>query len=374
MIKRFIIAVTGFISVVALLGVVKASQIKEMVGNQPVMPLTAVTTATAERAEWNPTINAIGSLAPVQGVTISAELEGAVTQIAVENGAAVQAGDLLIRLDTMVEKAQLKAAQARADLAKLQAERAAQLVAQQTISDAENDSAAAQYAQALADVAAIQASIDKKTIRAPFEGRVGIRQVNLGQFVSRGTPLIPLQRLDTVFVNFFVPHRFLPRLAIGQSVAVSTDAFPGQSFSAEISAINPVVDQSTRNVWIQATIPNEDEKLRSGMFARVAVTLPEVQDVVVIPATAVAYASYGNSVYVVEESTETEGAPAMLVATQRPVVLGPKRGDLVAVVEGLTGGEIIATSGVFKLRNGLPVQINNEVTPSQEAAPNPRNS
>jgi len=374
MIKRFIVALTGFVSIVALLGVVKAGQIIEMAGNQPAMPLTAVTSAMATPDEWNPTVNAIGSLAPVQGVTISAELEGTVTEIAVENGAAVEAGDLLIRLDTMVEKAQLKAAQARADLARLQADRSARLVAQQTISDADNDAAIAQYAQALADVAAIQASIDKKVIRAPFDGRVGIRQVNLGQFVSRGTPLIPLQRLDTVFVNFYVPQRLLPRLSIGQSVAVTTDAYPDEVFVAEISAINPVVDQSTRNVWIQATIPNEDEQLRSGMFARVSVTLPEVQNVVVVPATAVAYASYGNSVYVLEETPGENGASAVLTANQRPVVIGPKRGDLVAIVKGLAGGETVATSGVFKLRDGLPVQINNEVMPAQDAAPNPRNS
>ncbi|GAB5559589.1 MAG: efflux RND transporter periplasmic adaptor subunit [Synoicihabitans sp.] len=373
MILRFIIALTGFVSIVAVLGVVKASQIQEMAGNQPQMPLTAVTTTTSERAEWNPTIKAVGSLAPVQGVTISAELEGAIIEIAVENGASVEAGDLLIRLDTMVEEAQLNAAQARADLAKLQVDRSSKLVAQNTISDAEYDSAAAQYAQALAEVAAIQANIDKKTIRAPFEGRVGIRQVNLGQFVSRGTPLIPLQRLDTVFANFYIPQRYLPRLGLGQSVAVTTDAFPEQVFEASISAINPVVDQSTRNVWIQATIPNPDEKLRAGMFARVAVTLPEVQNVVVIPATSVAYASYGNSVYVVEESEGPNGT-TMLVANQRPVVLGAKRGDLVAVTEGLEGDETVVTSGVFKLRNGLPVQINNSVTPSQEADPTPNNT
>lgn len=373
MIKRFIIALTGFVAIVAVLGVVKASQIQEMAGNQPQPLLTAVTTTTAEAAEWNPTINSIGSLAPVQGVTISAELEGAVTEIAVENGAYVEAGDLLIRLDTTVEAAQLKAAQARADLAKLQADRSATLVAQQTISAAEYDAAAAQLAQAQADVSAIQASIDKKTIRAPFQGRVGIRQINLGQFVSRGTPLIPLQRLDTVFANFYVPQRYLPRLAIGQSVAVTTDAFEDHAFEAKISAINPVVDQSTRNVWIQATIPNPEEKLRAGMFARVAVTLPEVKNVVVVPSTSVAYASYGNSIYVVEE-TETPGGGTMLVANQRPVVLGEKRGDLVAVTQGLQGGETVVTSGVFKLRNGLPVQINNAVMPSQEASPNPNNT
>ena len=373
MILRFFLALVGFAAVVAVLGIVKASQIQDMAGTQPQMPLTAVTTSVATKAEWNPSIRAIGTLAPVQGVTISAELEGTITEIAVGNGAAVKAGDLLIRLDTLVEEAQLHAAQARAELAKLQADRSATLVAQQTISDAENDSAAAQYAQATADVAAFQAVITKKTIRAPFDGRVGIRQVNLGQFVSRGTALIPLQKLDPVFVNFYLPQRHLPRLASGQAVAVTIDAFPDQTFSAEISAINPVVDQATRNVWVQATIPNPGEKLRAGMFARVDVTLPEIENVVVIPSTAVSYASYGNSVYVIEMMEGPDGSE-YLGARQQPVELGAKRGDMVSVVRGLAGDEEVATAGVFKLRNGLPVQVNNNVIPSESETPNPQNS
>jgi membrane fusion protein (multidrug efflux system) len=374
MIKRFLIAFTGLIAVIALLGTIKASQFQEMAKMDMTPPTTAVTSAPSERAEWHSTINAIASLAPVQGVTISAELEGAVTEIAVENGAVVKEGDLLIKLDTMVEDAQLHAAQARADLAKLQAERARKLVDQATISDAEFDSAAAQYAQAKADVAAIQASIDKKTIRAPFDGRVGIRRVNLGEFVSRGMALIPLQRLDTVYVNFYVPQRHLARLAIGQPVEVHTDAFPDQTFQATIGAINPMVDQNTRTFWVQAVLPNPGERLRAGMFARVEVTLPETTSVVVVPSTAISYASYGNSVFVIEEMPGPEGEGTYLGVRQQPVVLGARRGDLVAIIEGLVGDEEVATAGVFKLRNGLPVQVNNKITPSQEEAPKPRNS
>lgn len=373
MIKRFIIAFAGFITVVALLGVVKASQIQEMAGMNMAMPLTAVTTTTAENAEWHPTIKAIGSLAPVQGVTISAELEGTITEIGVENGAAVAAGDLLIKLDTTVEMAQLDAAEARADLAKLQVDRARKLSEQRTISESEYDASAAQYAQALADVAALEANIAKKTIRAPFDGRVGIRQINLGQYVSRGTPLIPLQKLDPMFVNFYVPQRNMPLLGVDQSVDVTVDAFPGQVFSARVGAINPEVDMATRNVWVQAIIPNPGEKLRSGMFARVEVTLPQANEVVVVPSTSISYASYGNSLYVVEESTGPEGNTS-LVASQRPVVLGAKRGDLVSVIKGLSGGEQVVTSGVFKLRNGLPVQVNNEVTPSEDEVATPPNT
>ena len=353
MIKRFIIAFAGFVTVVALLGVVKASQIQEMASMDRSMPLTAVTTTTARSAEWNPTIKAIGSLAPVQGVTISAELEGTVMEIAVDNGATVAAGDLLIRLDTQVEEAQLDAAKARRDLAKLQADRA--------------------LSQSLADVAAIEANIAKRTIRAPFDGRVGIRQVNLGQYVSRGTPLIPLQKLDPVFVNFYVPQRSLPLIGIDQSVDVTVDAFPNTVFEAKVSAINPQVDSDTRSVWVQAVLPNPGEKLRSGMFARVEVTLPQINNVVVVPSTSIAYASYGNSIYVIEE-TETAQGRTSLIARQQPVELGAKRGDMVAVTKGLNGGETVATAGVFKLRNGLPVQINNEVTPSQSETPQPPNT
>ena len=373
MIKRFIIAFAGFVTVVALLGVVKASQIQEMASMDRSMPLTAVTTTTARSAEWNPTIKAIGSLAPVQGVTISAELEGTVMEIAVDNGATVAAGDLLIRLDTQVEEAQLDAAKARRDLAKLQADRALSLSKQQTISEAEYDAAAAQYSQSLADVAAIEANIAKRTIRAPFDGRVGIRQVNLGQYVSRGTPLIPLQKLDPVFVNFYVPQRSLPLIGIDQSVDVTVDAFPNTVFEAKVSAINPQVDSDTRSVWVQAVLPNPGEKLRSGMFARVEVTLPQINNVVVVPSTSIAYASYGNSIYVIEE-TETAQGRTSLIARQQPVELGAKRGDMVAVTKGLNGGETVATAGVFKLRNGLPVQINNEVTPSQSETPQPPNT
>lgn len=373
MILRLIIALVGFALVAVTLGVVKAGQLSEMASMNQSMPLTAVTTAPAQQEEWHPRIRAIGSLAPVQGVMISAELEGTITSIQVENGAAVAKGDLLVEMDTMVEKAQLDAAKARADLAKVQADRAKELRTNNTISQSEYDTAAAQYAQNLADVAAIQAAVTKKTIRAPFAGRVGIRQVNLGQYVSRGTALIPLQKLDPVFVNFYLPQRHLPQLGIGQGVEVSIDAFPDQTFDAQISAINPVVDQNTRNVWIQATLPNPGEKLRAGMFAKLEVTLPESTPVVVVPSTAVSYASYGNSVYVIEKMKGPDGSE-FLGARQQPVVLGAKRGDLVSVLEGLNGDEEVASSGVFKLRNGLPVQVNNEVTPSAKENPAPRNS
>ncbi|MCF3649423.1 efflux RND transporter periplasmic adaptor subunit [Synoicihabitans lomoniglobus] len=373
MIKKFIIAFIGFILVVAALGAVKAAQIKEMMGANFGQPITAVSTAEATVQEWNPVIQSIGSLAPIQGVTISAELEGAVTEILVGNGAAVEKGDLLVTLDTTIETAQLEAADARAELARLQRSRAQELGAKNTISQSEIDGAVAQYAQAKADVAALKATLDKKAVRAPFSGRVGIRTVNVGQFVSRGTALMPLQKLDEVFVNFYVPQREMPKLGLNQAVTVKIDAFPEEEFTAHITAINPVVDTATRNVAVQATLPNPDERLRAGMFAQLEVVLPQVDRLVVVPSTAVAYASYGNSVYVVETMKDAEGQEYLGVR-QQPVTLGRKRGDLVAVLEGLEGGEVVASAGVFKLRNGLPVQINNKVQPSASVNPMPDNT
>ncbi len=373
MVKKFLLALGGFLALAVILGMVKADQIKEASSVSHTPPPSAVTTAEARQDEWHPHLRAIGTLAPVQGVLLTAESEGTVVRIAVENGALVKEGDLLLEIDTAVEQAQLAAARARAELAKLQRDRSSELRRNETISQAEFDAASAQFDQATAEVAAIQAAIDKKRVRAPFSGRVGIRAVNLGQYVSRGTALLPLQQLDPVYVNFTVPQRQLPRLAIGQTVHVQIDAFPGRDFAAQISAINPEVDPVTRNLAVQATLPNPQELLRAGMFAHVEIIMPEKDPVVVVPATAIAYAPYGNSVYVIETMTGPDGKE-YLGARQQPVKLGPTRGDLIAITEGVQPGQQVATSGIFKLRNAAPVQINNTVQPNAEAAPRPANT
>ncbi len=373
MIKKFIIAFLGFAGVVALLVVVKGAQLQELMSVNHTPPVTSVTTATAQSEAWYPVIHAIGTLAPVQGVTISAELDGAIMNIAAANGAKVKKGDLLIELDTSVERAQLAAAQARTELSRLQVNRAQDLRQKDTISQSELDTAVAQYAQAQADLAALQANIDKKAIRAPFDGTVGIRLVNLGQYVSRGTPLIPLQKLDTVFVDFFVPQRQMPHLGIGQTVNVTVDAFPGQAFAATVSAVNSQVDVMTRNVAVQATLPNPGEVLRAGMFGQVEVVLPQPDQVVAVPATAISYASYGNSVFVVEQIKGLDGAEYLGVR-QQPIKLGRTRGDQVAIIEGLQGDEEVVSSGVFKLRNNMPVRVNNAVTPDNNSNPDPANT
>lgn len=371
--KKFALALGGFLLVVLVLAAVKMAQIKKMSSMPFTMPASSVTTTEAQIATWPPVLHAIATLAPVEGVNLAADADGVIVAIAVENGAAVRAGDLLLELDTTVEAAQLASAEARLVIAKLNAERARELRASNTNSQAELDATLAQLNQADADAAALRASLEKKRIRAPFDGRVGIRHVNTGQYVSRGTPLLPLQRLDPMYVNFSIPQRQLPLLAVGREVRVRVDAFPERVFEARVSAINPAVDAASRNVAVQAELANPGELLRAGMFARAEVVLPEDGPSIVLPATAVSYASYGNSVFVVETMKDEKGNE-YLGASQRFVRLGATRGDQIAILEGVKAGETVATSGVFKLRQGVPVQVNNDKQPANNPAPTPPNT
>lgn len=373
MIKKFVIAISGFLLVLAILGCAKVMQIKKASSQKHVMPASSVTTVQAVEETWNPSIGAIATLAPVQGVTLGADADGTIARIAVENGASVKEGDLLLEFDTTVEQAQLASAEARLAIAKLNRDRAAELRERNTNSQAELDQVDAQLKQAQADAEALRAQLAKKQVRAPFSGRVGIRLVNVGQFVSRGAALVPLQKLDPVYANFTIPQRQLPELALGQRVDVRVDAFPGRSFAGMLTAIDPVVDPVSRNVSVQATLSNPDEVLRSGMFAHVEVQLPAGKPAVVLPATAIAYASYGNSVYVIEQMKDKDGKE-FLGARQQFVKLGPTRGDQIAVLDGVKPGETVASAGVFKLRNGAPVQVNNEKLPANDPEPKPANT
>jgi membrane fusion protein (multidrug efflux system) len=358
---------------VLLLGGVKAKLISDMSSVSHVPPPSAVTTAEAQTANWHSYINSIGTLAPVQGVTLSADAEGTITKIVADSGTAVKEGDLLIELDTSVEAAQLAAAQARAELSRINFERAKDLWDRNATSKSEFDLADATLKQSVAEVTAIEAQIAKKQVRAPFDGRVGIRLVNVGQYMARGRAMLPLQKLDPIYVNFSIPQRQLPDIALGQEVEILVDAFPGRNFKAIVTAINSEVDAATRNIAAQATLRNPDELLRAGMFARVEVrkSAPEAQ--VVVPATAVSYASYGNSIFIVEKMKGEDGKEYLGVR-QQFVKLGATRGDLVAITEGVKAGEQVVTSGVFKLRNGAPVQINNIVQPANSANPQPANT
>jgi len=373
MFKKFLIALGGFTLVTLTLGAVKVAQIKKMSAVSHVPPPSAVTTLEARAVDWHSYLKAIGTLAPVQGATLSADADGIVARLVADSGSAVKAGDLLLELDASVELAQFNAAQARAELAAINLERARELWARQAMAKSDYDTAEASAKQTVADVAALQAQIAKKQVRAPFDGRVGIRLVNEGQYVARGRALLPLQKLDPIYVNFSIPQRQLQSLSMGQKVDVVVDAFEGRPFPATITAINSEVDPSTRNISVQATLANPNEQLRAGMFARVEVELPEAGAQVVVPATAIAYASYGNSVFIVEQMKDVAGQ-AYLGVRQQFVKLGTTRGDLIVVTEGVRPGEQVVTAGVFKLRNGVPVQVNNSVQPGSSAAPKPANT
>ena len=373
MLKRFI----STLFVVALLfvglGAVKVAQIKDMSSKPHVMPAASVSTFEARLENWQPVVSSIATLAPVQGVTVSSDADGPIVKVYVENGATVRTGDLLMEIDSAVERAQLKASEAQQVLAELNAKRATDLLQKNTISQAEFDQATAQLDQAKSSVTALQATIDKKSVRAPFDGRVGIRLVNLGQFVSRGQALFPLQKLDSLYVNFKIPQRLLSELLIGQKVAVAVDAFASTRFQGLITAIDSEVDASTRNFSVQATLANPNEELRPGMFAQVEVELPAGTQHIILPATSISYAPYGNSVFIVEKMKDKDGKE-FLGVRQQFVKLGATKGDLIALEEGVKEGEQVVTAGVFKLRNAMPVQVNNTVQPSSESAPHPANT
>jgi membrane fusion protein (multidrug efflux system) len=371
--KRILLVIVGLVVLVAVLSAVKALQIGAMVeqGKKFVPPPETVTTAVAVAESWEAALTAVGSLTAVQGVTVAAELTGKVVEIAFEPGASVKKGDLLIRQDTSVEEAQLPGAVAQANLGKTVLARDAQMLSEQIISQAEYDIALAGYEQATAQANNIRATIGKKTIRAPFTGRLGIRQVNLGQMLREGDPIVTLQSLDPIYVNFTLPQQELARLRTGMTVRATCDCLPQEAIRGRITAVNPLVDAETRNIQLQATVANRAEKLRPGMFVNAAVGLPARKKVLAIPATAVLYAPYGDSVFIVDDDKEGKGGK---VLRQQFVRLGEKQGDFVAVTEGLKGGENVVSTGVFKLRNGQAVVVDNRLAPPFRKTPSPENS
>lgn len=371
-IGAFLLIIVAFAGPLAL---VRFLQIRAMIaaGEHMTMPPTVVTAAPVAEQVWENQIESTGSLAAVQGVTVAAEMAGKVAKIAFEPGATVKAGDLLVQIDTSTEEAQLAAAKANADLARANLKRAQELRQNNTNSPAELDAADAQAKAAEAQVKNIEAVIGKKTIRAPFDGRLGLRLVNLGQILRDGDAITTLQTLDPIYVNFSLPQQRIEALAVGQVVRVKTNVESSAVFEGKINAINPEVDPITRNVRVQATLTNQDDKLRPGMFANVEVVLPEKQTVLAIPATAVLYAPYGDEVFVVEEAKDSSGKTTQVVHPQ-VVRLGATQGDFVAVVDGLKAGQTIVTSGTFKLRGGMPVVIDNKLAPKAELNPKPENS
>jgi membrane fusion protein (multidrug efflux system) len=357
---------------IGVLGLIKVRQFQAMAAQFAAMqpPPESVTTIVAQQEEWPATLSAIGTVAAVQGVTVSADLPGVVDRIAFESGRAVRKGDVLVELDTRQEQAQLAAADAQLELTTLTLERMRGLVEEDAVSRAEFDSAAAAHKQAEARIREIRATIERKTLRAPFAGVLGIRQVNLGQYVAGGDSIVPLQSLNPIYVNFGVPQQDAARIRAGRAVRITVGDLGGAAFTGRISALDAVVDPATRNVQVQATLANPGGRLRPGMFVQTRVDLGASAPVIAVPASAINYAPYGDSVFVVAGMRTPDGQSYRGVR-QQVVKLGDARGDQIAVLSGITAGEEIVTSGVFKLRNGAAVQVNNAVQPGNSPAPQP---
>ena len=375
MAKRMIVTLGMAMAIIATLGFVKFKQIQTAIAEgaafQP--PPEAVTTIVASEAEWPATLSAIGTTVAVQGVTVSADLPGTVDRILFESGQAVKAGDVLAVLDTRQEQAQLAALEAQRDLARVTFERLQGLLNERVISQAEFDRASAEFRQTDARVGEVRAVIDRKKIRAPFSGILGLRQVNLGQYLAGGGELVTLQSLSPIHANFGVPQQSASQIAVGRAVRITTDDGSGTQWTGRVTAIDSQVDEATRNIQIQATLANADGRLRPGMFVQAEVVLGPGRALVALPASAISYAPYGDSVFVVTDLKDPNGRTYRGVR-QQVVKVGPARGDQVAIVSGIKAGEEIVTSGVFKLRNGAAVLVNNKVQPANNPTPKPENS
>ena len=375
MAKRMIVMLTVTTLFVAALGFVKFKQIQTAIAEgaafQP--PPEAVTTIVAREEAWPATLSAIGTVAAVQGVTVSADLPGTVERIAFESGKSVHEGEVLVLLDTEQERAQLAAAEAQRDLARVNFDRMQGLLHEHVVSRAEFDRATADERQADARVGEIRASIARKTIRAPFSGTLGIRHVDLGQYLSGGDPVVILQSLNPIYVNFGVPQQAIGQMRAGRSVHITTDGPAGVELAGRITAIDSIVDEATRNVQVQATLANPRGQLRPGMFVQTAVTLGAASAIVSLPASAISYAPYGDSVFVVTDLKDANGQTYRGVR-QQFIKLGAARGDQIAIVSGVKPGDEVVTSGVFKLRNSGAIVVNNKVRPANSQQPKPENS
>lgn len=335
----------------------------------PVPPVT-VSTAAARAETWPLSLDAVGTLAAVRGTDVTTEASGIVDSIRFESGQSVPAGAALLTLDRSTDQAELEALEADAALAQQQLDRARNLAARDAIAKSELDRSAAEAAAAAANVEAQRARIAQKVIRAPFAGRLGIRRVDLGQHLSPGTPIVSLQSLDPIYVDFRLPQQHVGRIREGLPITIDIDAFAGRSFKGRVTAVAPLVDMSTRNFEAQATLANDGRVLRPGMFAAVRIDLGQSEETVVVPQTAISYNPYGDSVWVIKART----GEALAQAERRVVEVGRRQGDLVQILEGLEAGEQIATSGLLKLRSGVPVMVDNTVQPSADRAPEPPNS
>jgi membrane fusion protein (multidrug efflux system) len=348
----------------------KGRMIKQMMSGQGMPPQT-VSTTQASYQDWQPTLRAVGTLNAIRGTDLSAEVAGQVSEIHFRQGADVPAGEPLVQLRSDEDMAKLQALKATAELARItlnrdKAQFQAKAASQQTL-----DADAANLAQANANVAQQQALLEKKLIKAPFAGRLGLSLTDLGQYLAAGTPVVTLQALDPIYLDFLVPQQELGNIRVGQRVTAKTDAYPDQAFSGEISVINPKVEEGSRNVTVRATLKNPARKLLPGMFARLEIAVGEVHRRLTLPRTAISFNPYGSIAYLVDQQgTDAQGKPKLL-ARQSFVTTGESRGDQIVVTSGLKEGDTVVTAGQMKLRNGTPLIVNNTVQPSNDPAPSP---
>jgi membrane fusion protein (multidrug efflux system) len=382
---RYLISILALLAIVAALAGVKAAQISTLVnmGKQAQKagpPPETVATSIAQKQTWEGALAAVGSVTAAKGVAVSNEVAGTVSRILFDSGATVREGQVLVELDTSVERAQLATARARLELARVTAKRTQSLLASDSISKAQADSDDAQLKTSMTDADALEAQIARKTVRAPFAGRLGIRLVNRGQYLAAGTAVTTLEAIDTVYVDFSLPQQQLPDLKVGMPVRVTIESTQGAPQDGVIAAIDPAIDATTRTIKLRASVPNMQEKLTPGMFARVEVVLPQKGSVVAVPATAIIHAPYGDSVFLVEDKKDDagqlvvgpDGKPTK-AARQQFVRLGDERGDFVAINDGVTAGQEVVTGGAFKLRNGSNITVNNQLKVVPQLSPHPEN-
>jgi membrane fusion protein (multidrug efflux system) len=358
--RPMFLAIGGLTALLLLLVLIKAMQIGKMMASKMPMPVETVTSAVAKEEDWAPALSSVGTISAVQGAIVSSELGGTVAEVKFQNGGVAKKGDILVRLAATSEDADLELA--RSDLM-----RTRDLAARKVISKAELDAAESKLKQK-------GGAVEKREVRAPFDGQLGIRQVNVGQMINAGQQVVSLQALDPLFVDFAVPQQNLPSLVQGLEARVRTDALGDRVFVGKVTAINSAVDTATRNVSVQVTLDNQDHALKPGMFAKIEIILPTKQKTLVVPGTAVSYAPYGDSVYVIEKKKDEKTGKESQTIRQAFVRVGEARGDFVSITQGLKPGETVVGTGVFKLRNGMAVTVNNELAPKPQINPTPTDS
>jgi membrane fusion protein, multidrug efflux system len=368
------IAVGGLIALVVVLVGIKALQIGKMMSTPMVMPATTVSSATVKEEDWAPTLSAVGSVSAVQGAIVSTELGGVVAEIGFPNGGEAKKGEVLLKLDSSSEEAQLRTAEADLELQRANLQRTRDLAARKVVSKQDLDGAQSAFGQKQGTVDNMRAFIAKKQVQAPFDGELGIRQVNVGQMINAGQQVVSLQALDPLYVDFALPQQEISKLAPGLEAHVHTDAIPGREFTGKLTALNSMVDTVTRNVTLQATLENADHALKPGMFVKIDIVLPQKGKTLVVPGSAVSYAPYGDSVFVIEKKKDPKTGKESQTLRQAFVRVGEARGDFVSITQGVKAGDEVVSTGVFKLRNGMPVTINNDLAPKPQLNPTPADS